>query len=117
MQPREILQHRLTTLSALLEGPTLSGGDGELSVRLRDQWSSERALIQRLLEDSGGGSVLDTMTLWRSRTERFLASSGDQVPGWVDVRGQRWDARRVLELLDELSGRVDSWTSGGGSVP
>ena len=115
MQPRDILQHRVATLDALLGGPTLSGGDGELSLRLRDRWVSERALIQRLLEDSGGGNVVDTMTLWRSRTERFLASSNDQVDGWVDVKGQRWDARRVLELLDDLSGRVEAWTTDGKS--
>ena len=115
MDQRAILQHRLATLNALLDGPApLSGGDGGLHDRLRGGWIAERSLIHRILEETAGPNVADTMALWRSRTERFLESSGDRVSGWQDAKGQRWEARQVLALLEEIEGRLEVWSGSPG---
>jgi hypothetical protein len=117
VRPREILEHRLATLEALLESrQPLTGGDGAVGDHLKSGWAAERSLIARILEETAGPNVTDTMALWRSRTERFVASSEDRVPGWQDARGQRWDARRVLALLDEMDERIAAW-SGSATDP
>lgn len=118
MDDRAILQHRLGTLEALLDGAVpLSGGDAALHDKLKSGWEAERSLVHRILEDTQGPNVADTMALWRSRTERFLASSEDRVPGWLDAKGQRWDARLVLSLLSEIEERIEAWSGGSDLEP
>jgi hypothetical protein len=110
-----ILQHRLGALDSLLAGAgAVEGGDGTVQDHLRSGWLAERTLIARLLEDTQGPNVSDTVALWRSRTERFLASSGGRVAGWLDARGQRWEAEEVLALLGQIEERLFNWSDPAG---
>jgi hypothetical protein len=111
MDERQILSQRLATLDALLDGSGgLSGAGGaQIAERLSAGWAAERRLIQRLLAEAGTGDVRATIQLWRERTQGFLAKSQDPDPGWTDASGQRWDARGVLMLLDDVEERLDSW--------
>jgi hypothetical protein len=115
MDDRDILANRLRTLDGLLAAPApLSGGPGQvLNREIRDRWDAERRLLARLLEDTPGPNVRDTVALWYQRTTRFLESSADAVPGWVDGRGMRWEARQVLDLLEETRELLRRWAGHG----
>jgi hypothetical protein len=110
---REILEHRLTTLSGLLGSAPLSGpADHPLNERLTGRWRAEQRLLERLLSDAPGAQVRATVDLWSARTEKFLASSADGPASWTDAQGNRWDARVVHELLGETRERLDRWSAG-----
>lgn len=112
MNERDILEHRLTTLRSLLEGPVpLAGSAGRaLNDQLKRRWEAEERLLQRLLDDAHGPAVRDTVELWETRTGRFIASSEDAVPGWTDPKGVEWEAQLVRELLAETRDRLDRWS-------
>jgi hypothetical protein len=118
LDDRGILDYRLKTLDGLLGGrsPLEGATASSLTAQLRNPWQAESRLLRRLLEDAEGSNVRDTVQLWHQRTSRFLESSKDEVPGWVDGKGVAWDARLVLELLAETQERLERWTAAPGPI-
>lgn len=115
MNERTVLEHRVATLDGLLEAPggPLGPNAGDLGEQLRADWETERQLLRRLLTDTPGDDVAETIATWRSRTVSFLARAEDDSPSWTDRAGITWDARHVLSLLDETQGRLDRWLGEG----
>jgi hypothetical protein len=116
MNEREILQHRMATLDSLLAvpAPLIGSAGGSLNAQLAERWRAERRLLDRLLLESPDGGVAATVDLWQTRTERFIASSSDSIPGWTDSQGNAWNAQLVRELLDEVRDRLERWRDGPG---
>jgi hypothetical protein len=111
MDERTVLEQRVTTLTSLLDGTGnfLGPAGTTLGARLRDTWTTERRLLQRILVESTGRDVRTTLALWRDRTTAFIDRSTDTRPAWTDRDGTRWDAVEVVELLDQTVERLDSW--------
>lgn len=118
MNQRNVLEHRLATLDGLLDAPggPLGPNAGELGQRLHAGWRTERRLLQRLLGDAQGDDVHATIRAWRQRTAAFAAKSDDDRPAWVDREGVTWDAKQVLELLDDTQERIDRWVGSRSSA-
>jgi hypothetical protein len=119
LNERTVLEHRVATLDGLLDAPggPLGPNAGDLGEQLRSDWETERRLLNRLLSDTPGDDVGETIATWRSRTVSFVARSDEDSPEWTDRSGVTWDARHVLSLLDETQGRLDRWLGDGDSAP
>jgi hypothetical protein len=118
LNERTVLEHRVATLDGLLDAPggPLGPNAGDLGEQLRSDWETERQLLRRLLSDTPGDDVGETIATWRSRTVSFVARSKEDSPAWTDRSGITWDARHVLSLLDETQGRLDRWLGDGSSA-
>lgn len=106
---REVLLRRHATLTGLLAAPHgfLGQNAGALGDRLRAGWVSEARLLKRLLEETKDDDFRSTIADWQSRTAAYAARSTDGANEWTDRRGCTWQASLVLELLAELTDRIE----------
>ncbi len=116
MNEREILEQRVVTLAGLLRTPggPLGTSGGKVGEKLQEAWTAERLLLQRILAETEGTQVRPTIEAWFRRTAQFIEASSGNSPSWVDREGASWDARLVLEHLEDLTERLDSWSESRG---
>jgi hypothetical protein len=109
---RAVLEQRVVTLGGLIETPggPLGSSGGTIGARLVAGWAAERRLLERILAESQGDQVRPTIETWHDRTLTFIAGTQDDAPHWTDRAGNRWDAREVLALLDDIRERLDTWS-------
>jgi hypothetical protein len=106
---RDVLQHRLATLSSLLATPKgpLGGKHNAVAQRMLLDWEVEKRLLERILAESQVGDVRATVEAWATRTRAYAGSAPDGERSWTDRSGVRWDAQQVLDILDETRERLE----------